>query len=73
MKSEVNLCKEIRLRFGMTQAQFAAEFDIPLRTVQGWESRSTMPEYIYNMLSKYLYEIEKWNLYRNGIKDLDKM
>lgn len=72
MKSEVNLCKLIRSEFGMTQAQFADEFSIPLRTVQGWESRSTMPMYIYIMLSKYRQEIEKWNLYRNAVLDLDE-
>lgn len=71
--TEVNLCKMIRSDFDMTQVKFADEFGIPLRTVQGWESRSTMPVYIYNILSKLLDEKSKCELYKNNCFKLDKL
>lgn len=69
MKTEVNLCKEIRRDFGLTQVQFADRFGIPLRTVQGWESRRTMPQYIYNILSMYYDSIEKEAYYFAVMKE----
>jgi putative transcriptional regulator len=33
----------LRERLGMTQEQFADTFDLPLRTVQGWEQNHRIP------------------------------
>lgn len=43
--------KAIRQRTGMTQAEFAAEFEIPRRTLENWESGSrTPPPYVVRLL-----------------------
>jgi putative transcriptional regulator len=36
--------QSLRKRLGMTQEQFAAAFDLSLRTVQGWEQRHWVPD-----------------------------
>lgn len=36
--------QSIRKSIGMTQEQFAAAFDLSLRTVQGWEQRHWVPD-----------------------------
>lgn len=44
--------KAIRKRTGMTQAEFAAEFEMPRRTIENWESGSrTPPPYLIKLLS----------------------
>ena len=44
--------KAIRQKTGMTQAEFAAEFEIPRRTLENWESGSrTPPPYLIKLLS----------------------
>lgn len=44
--------KAIRQKTGMTQAEFAAEFEIPRRTLENWESGSrTPPPYFVKLLS----------------------
>ena len=40
----VSAVKVLRQRLGMTQAQFAAAFDIPLGTLRDWEQRRCMPD-----------------------------
>lgn len=43
--------REMRKRLGDTQSEFAARYDIPLRTVQNWESgKRNPPEYIVKLL-----------------------
>lgn len=43
---------DIRKAAGMTQAQFAVRYCIPLRTVQNWEWRDTCPIYMRLMLAE---------------------
>jgi putative transcriptional regulator len=38
-----NRLKEARARLGMTQAQFAARIEVPLKTLQGWEGDRMTP------------------------------
>jgi putative transcriptional regulator len=40
----VNAIKVIRRRLDMTQAQFAATFQLPLATVRDWEQGRTRPD-----------------------------
>lgn len=48
--------REIRKRTGMTQAEFSAEFEIPRRTIENWESGTTTPpQYVVKLLA---YRIE---------------
>ena len=57
--------KYFRERYNFTQKEFAERFNIPLRTVQNWELRECMPEY----LSGLLYEIM---ILDNKVKELNK-
>lgn len=73
--------KEIRQMTGMTQAAFSEAYNIPLRTLQSWESGERTPaEYIVKMLERLtaLYgsqaksirleeEGQYWTLYVGGI------
>lgn len=52
--------KDIRKDLGMTQKQFAEEFNIPLGTVQNWDARNCMPIYISKLFSK-LYSLKEEN------------
>lgn len=49
--------KYLREKFGLTQKQLSDFFDIPLRTVQNWDSRNCCPSYVYNMMTFMLYHI----------------
>ena len=40
----VNAVKDIRRRLGMTQAQFAETFSLPLATVRDWEQERSYPD-----------------------------
>lgn len=45
--------REMRQRFGETQSEFAARYNIPFRTIQNWEScKRKPPEYITEMLER---------------------
>lgn len=45
--------KEIRKEAGLTQAEFAKKHEIPLRTLQSWETGEREPAaYIVKMLAK---------------------
>lgn len=47
--------KELRKRTGLTQKDFAAYFNVPLRTIQKWERNgSAPPEYIFQMMERIL-------------------
>lgn len=49
--------KEIRELSGLTQAAFAAKYEIPLRTLQSWESGEREPAaYILKMLERIVKE-----------------
>lgn len=51
--------REIRQAAGLSQARFAAKYEIPLRTIENWESGSRKPpEYVIKMIER-LEEIEK--------------
>lgn len=56
--------KELRKDSGMTQAQFAAYFEIPKRTIENWETESITarrkcPEYLLKLM---IYKLEKEGL-----------
>lgn len=45
--------REMRTRLGDTQSEFAARYNIPLRTVQNWETGTRKPpEYIMDLLEQ---------------------
>lgn len=50
--------REIRQAAGLTQAQLAARFGIPKRTIENWEatggSARACPEYIRKMMAELL-------------------
>lgn len=46
--------KSLRRIYGYTQADLARQFAIPLGTVQNWDARNCMPDYIYRMMSRLL-------------------
>lgn len=49
--------KEIREMSGLTQAAFAAKYEIPLRTLQSWEGGEREPAaYILKMLERIVKE-----------------
>ena len=49
--------KKIRKLSGLTQAEFSRKYNIPLRTIQDWESeRRTPPEYVISLLEKAVNE-----------------
>ena len=49
--------KELRLSARMTQKQFAGYFNIPLRTIENWETgKRNPPEYVVELIR---YKIEK--------------
>ena len=58
---------EMRKRLELSQVKFAKSFDIPVKTVESWESYEKnpgnssarrAPDYIYTMLYKIIYG--KW-------------
>ncbi len=49
--------KEIRNLTGLSQAQFAKKYAIPVKTIQGWEiDRRTPPDYVTSMLERLVRE-----------------
>lgn len=53
--------KELRAQTGLSQSQFAAHFQIPVRTLQHWEQgRQEPPPYVVAMIERIL-ESEKGN------------
>lgn len=62
------LLKEVRLKTGMTQKDFAEYFHIPLRTYEQWErGKREMPEYTLRLL---LYKIQSEKLARDVTEDM---
>lgn len=51
--------KELRAQTGLSQSQFAARFQIPVRTLQDWEQgHREPPSYVVAMIKRIL-ELEK--------------
>lgn len=51
--------KSIRARTGLSQAAFAARYDIPKRTVEAWEmGQRTPPSYVIRLLSEVVSPVE---------------
>lgn len=47
--------KELRASTGMSQSKFATHFEIPLRTLQKWETGERKPpDYVVSMISRIL-------------------
>ena len=49
---------KIRKGFNLSQKQFSDYLEIPLRTVKRWDSKNTMPEYVHDLVIKYLCSSE---------------
>ena len=51
------MIKEIRKLTGLSQAKFAARYEIPKRTIENWETGKTEPpEYVYKLLLRVVVE-----------------
>ena len=64
--------KELRLSTRMTQKQFAGYFNIPLRTIENWETgKRKPPEYVVELIRYRLEKEENMNRTKllNEIKD----
>ena len=64
--------KELRLSARMTQKQFAGYFNIPLRTIENWETgKRKPPEYVVELIRYRLEKEEDMNRTKllNEIKD----
>ena len=49
--TDINKIKQARLKAGLTQKELCDRYDIPVRTLQGWEGGSRKPpEYVLNLL-----------------------
>lgn len=54
---------ELRESTGMSQKQFAAWFNIPLKTVQNWEyGRSTPPVYVIEMIKTIINQSKSFKI-----------
>ena len=51
--------KEIRETTGLSQSKFAAKYDIPVRTLQGWELGKSVPDYFLKLLERVVREDTK--------------
>ncbi len=60
--------KDLRRAAGFTQKEFADYFDLPLRTLQGWESegRSSPPDYL---LKLFEYKLRNENLLTGEVEE----
>ena len=45
---------EIRATTGLSQVKFAERFCVPRRTLEGWESRGSCPDYVRLMMAELL-------------------
>lgn len=56
--------KFLRELYELTQKDISEKFDVPLATVKNWDSRSSMPEYVFKMMYRCLqYESQIKVLY----------
>mgnify|MGYP002769481681 CR=1 FL=1 len=66
----INRCfmdfKRIRLYSGLTQKEFSRIFNIPLRTIENWESGTRRPpDYVYNLIMFSLSDFDNYKKYFN--------
>ena len=53
-----NPIKDARNRLGLSQAKFAEKFEIPLRTLEDWESGKSKPsKYVMNLLLEKVFSM----------------
>lgn len=53
-----NPIKDARNRLGLSQAKFAEKFDIPVRTLEDWESgKSSPPKYVLKLLIEKVFSM----------------
>ena len=58
--------KRIRLYSGLTQKEFSRIFNIPLRTVENWESgKRKPPDYVFNLIEYSLSDFDNYKKYFN--------
>ena len=58
--------KRIRLYSGLTQKEFSRIFNIPLRTIENWESGTRRPpDYVYNLIMFSLSDFDNYKKYFN--------
>lgn len=58
--------KRIRLYSGLTQKEFSRIFNIPLRTIENWESgKRNPPDYVYNLIMFSLSDFDNYKKYFN--------
>lgn len=50
---------EIRERLHLSQREFADTYSIPHRTVTGWDSKGTMPEYLRQIFGAYIDALDE--------------
>lgn len=55
----MNRIQELRERTGLSQSKFAAQYGIPVRTLQGWELGKRVPDYVLHLLERCISEDEK--------------
>lgn len=55
-----------KLAGGITQAQLAERYSIPIRTVQNWDQRACMPLYVEGLILKDIYSQELLERHRKG-------
>lgn len=49
--------KEMRELLGISRAEFSRRYDIPIRTLENWESGTrTPPDYVINLLERIIKE-----------------
>lgn len=47
--------KDLRLKYKMSQSEFAKYLNIPVRTIQSWEQGARKPSiYLLDLMNKYL-------------------
>ena len=65
---EITSIKELRIRTGMSQSQFADYFHIPKQTLQNWEQdRRECPQYLLELIE---YKLEKERKFKITLEDL---
>ena len=56
--------KNIRNKFGLTQKEFSRFFNIPLRTIENWESgKRRPPDYVFNLIMFSLSDFDNYKKY----------
>lgn len=59
-KEEEMTIKEMRELLGISRAEFSRRYDIPIRTLENWESGTrTPPKYVISLLEKDIIKEDK--------------